>query len=111
MAFEYLMAFYMLLGDSEGFIQNIGRLDDFNYPQIPRHYEEAILSYIYLTKKMSDLEGRRINVKSLNRFREFLRMVERYGNNRQAAFNELAKYYSDTYYFYYMYRVSGLQNE
>ena len=102
MAFEYLMAFYMLLGDTEGFIQNIDRLDDFNYPQIPRHYEEAILSYIYLTKKMSDLEGRRINIKSLNRFREFLRVVEFYGNNRQAAFYKLVKYYSDTYYFYYM---------
>jgi len=111
MAFEYLMAFYMLMGDSDGFIQNIDRLDDFNYSQIPRHYQEAILSYIYLTKKMSDLEGRRINVKYLNRFREFLRMLELYGNNQQTAFSELAKYYSDTYYFYYIYRVSGLQNE
>jgi len=111
MAFEYLMAFYMLMGDNEGFIQNIDRLDDFNYPQIPRHYQEAILSYIYLTKNMSDLQGRRININSLNRFKEFMRVVELYGNNRQAAFYELVKNYSDTYYFYYMYRVSGLQNE
>jgi len=105
------MAFYMLMGDNEGFIQNIDRLDDFNYPQIPRHYQEAILSYIYLTKNMSDLQGRRININSLNRFKEFMRVVELYGNNRQAAFYELVKNYSDTYYFYYMYRVSGLQNE
>jgi len=111
MAFEYLMAFYMLMGDTDGFIQNIDRLDDFNYPQIPRHYQEAILSYIYLTKNMSDLQGRRININSLNRFKEFMRVVEFYGNNRQAAFYELVKDYSDTYYFYYMYRVSGLQNE
>ncbi len=111
MAFEYLMAFYMLMGNNEGFIQNIDRLDDFNYPQIPRHYQEAILSYIYLTKNMSDLQGRSININSLNRFREFIRVVELYGNNRQAAFHELSKNYSDTYYFYYMYRVSGLHNE
>jgi len=99
------------MGDTDGFIQNIDRLDDFNYPQIPRHYQEAILSYIYLTKNMSDLQGRRININSLNRFKEFMRVVEFYGNNRQAAFYELVKDYSDTYYFYYMYRVSGLQNE
>jgi hypothetical protein len=111
MAFEYLMAFYMLLGDTDGFIQNIDRLDDFNYPQIPRHYQEAILSYIYLTKNMSDLQGRRINIKFLNRFKEFMPVVELYGTNRQAAYYELVKNYSDTYYFYYMYRVSGLQNE
>ena len=111
MAFEYLMAFYMLMGDNKGFIKNIDRLDDFNYSQIPRHYQEAILSYIYLTKDMSDLQGRRINIKYLNRFKEFMRVVELYGTNRQAAFYELSKNYSDTYYFYYMYRVSGLENE
>ena len=111
MAFEYLMAFYMLMGDTDGFIKNIDRLDDFNYPQIPRHYQEAILSYIYLTKNMSDLQGRRINIKILNRFKEFMQVVELYGNNRQAAFYELSKNYSDTYYFYYMFRVSGLENE
>ncbi len=111
MAFEYLMAFYMLLGDSEGFIQNIGRLDDFDYPQIPRHYEEAIVSYVYLTKKMPALGGRRISIKPQQQFREFLQMAERYGNDQQAAFDELSKYYSNTYYFYYVYRVSGLQND
>ncbi len=111
MAFEYLMAFYMLRGDSEGFIQNIGRLDDFNYSQIPRHYEEAIVSYMYLTKKKPDLGGRRISIKPLQQFSEFMQIAERYGNDRQAAFDELAKYYSDTYYFYYVYRVSGLKNE
>jgi len=111
MAFEYLMAFYMLMGDTEGFIKNIDRLDDFNYSQIPRHYQEAILSYIYLTKNMSDLQGRRINIKFLNRFKEFMQIVELHGNNRQAAFYELSKNFSDTYYFYYMFRVSGLENE
>jgi hypothetical protein len=60
---------------------------------------------------MSDLQGRSISINSLNRFREFMPVVELYGNNRQAAFQELVKNYSDTYYFYYMYRVSGLQNE
>jgi len=111
MVFEYLMAFYMLMGDSEGFVQNIGRLDDFNYPQLPRHYEEAIVSYIYLTKKIPALGARSISIKSMQQFKEFLQVAERYGNNKQAAFDELAKYYSDTYYFYHVYGVSGLQDE
>ena len=111
MAFEYLMAFYMLQYDVESFVQNTGRLDDFNYPQIPRHYEEAIVSYIYKVKKVPVVKGRSISTKSLQQFREFMQIAERYGNNRQAAFNELAKYYGDTYYFYHVYGVSGLQNE
>jgi len=111
MAFEYLMAFYMFRLDLDKFVQNIGRLDDFDYPQIPRHYEEAILTYIYLTKKTPDLKGRRISEKSQQRFSSYLQLATRYGGNQQAAFSPLAKNYSDTYYFYYVYSVSGLQNE
>ncbi|MCK4375436.1 MAG: hypothetical protein KAX19_08910, partial [Candidatus Brocadiae bacterium] len=45
MAFEYLMAYFMLTGRLDGFVDNLHRLDDFDYAGIPRHYEEAILVY------------------------------------------------------------------
>jgi len=111
MAFEYLMAFYMFRLDLDKFVQYIGRLDDLGYPQVPRHYEEAILTYIYLTKKTPDLKGRRISEKSQQRFRSYLQLAARYGGNQQAAFGPLAKSFGNTYFFYYVYSVSGLQNE
>ena len=79
------------------------------YQQVAQNCE--VFEYIYLMKKTSALGNRRISTKPQQQFREFLQMAARYGNDKQAAFDELAKYYSNTYYFYYVYRVSGLQNE
>ncbi|MEJ2704815.1 MAG: DUF6057 family protein, partial [Sedimentisphaerales bacterium] len=45
MAFEYLMAFYLLAGDLEKIAENIGRLSDLEYREIPTLYEEAMLIY------------------------------------------------------------------
>jgi hypothetical protein len=105
MAFEYLMAIYMFMGDLDKFIQNINRLDDFNYPQIPRNYEEAILTYMYLKKKAPDLKGRLISGKTQQRFGDYLQMSSRYRNNQKAGLVPLAQNYGDTYFFYYVYKT------
>ena len=108
MAFEYLMAWYLLNGDMDGFVRNLYRLDDFNYPEIPQLYEEAIL-YIFATGKKVDLQGRRISRQSHQRFDGFNRTLRRYGGDKQAAFNELRKNYGDTFLFYGLYGVSGVE--
>jgi len=103
MAFEYLMALHLLTGQLDKFVQNIGRLDDFDYPEIPRAYEEAILLYTSIRKKPVDLHGRQVSAESRRRFEEFNGTMSRYGGNKQAAFGELAGGLSDTYFFYYLY--------
>jgi hypothetical protein len=103
MAFEYLMGWCLLTGDLEEFVQNLGRLDDFDYSEIPRHYEEAALIYMFRTKKQIDLRGRRISAESRLRFAGFLNIFDRYGGNKRAALNELMKKYGDSYLFYSMY--------
>ena len=55
MAFEYLMSQYLLSCRLDEFVLNIRRLDDFDYPSIPRVYEEAILVYMAATGKQVDL--------------------------------------------------------
>ena len=104
MAFEYLMAWYMLTGQLEKFMQNLYRLDDFDYSEIPRHYEEAILMYMLKAKKTVDLRDYRISLESQQRFDGFGQLLSRYGGNKRAAMNKLAEYYSDSYFFYYLYR-------
>ena len=59
MAFEYLMASYMLVSDLDSFTDNIYRFNDFNYPQIPRLYEEAILLCSANPKLLSDSQGKK----------------------------------------------------
>ncbi len=109
MAFEYLMAWYMLNKQLDEFIQNFARLDDFDYREIPRLYEEAILMYMFKTQKEVDLHGRKISDESQRRFGTFLQLASNYETEGRITLAELSKLYGDSYFFYYAYVVSGLK--
>jgi len=110
MAFEYLMARYMMSRQLDKFVLNLDRLDDFGYIRIPRLYEEAILVQLYRARKPINLFGRQLTSESKQRFEFFSQTYQRYGTNRQAAVKELARDYGDSYLFYYMYDFSGMKN-
>jgi len=107
MAFEYLMAWYLLTDQLEKIVENIDLLDDFDYPEIPPLYGEAMLLYSSVTKKSVDLKGHTLNPQLLRRFEAVNQTLYLYGGNNQAAFNELARNYGDSYIFYYLYGTSG----
>jgi hypothetical protein len=110
MAFEYMMAWYLLRGQLEKFVQNLDRLDDFGYNQIPQLYEEAMLVYVNRTGKALDLRGRLFTQETKDRFRNFSQTYEgRYRRNKEAAVKELAKDYGDSYLFYCIYGFSGMK--
>ena len=106
MAFEYLMARYMLSGQLGKVIQNIDRLDDFDYPQIPRHYAEAALLYTALTGRVVDLKNRKIADRTIQKFADFMGRTTRYNKNNVPLQQQMALTYNnfgDTYYYYYYY--------
>lgn len=103
MAFEYLMAHYLLARDLEGLARNIGRLDDFDYVGVPRHYEEALLIYTTITGQEVYLRGRTISERTLERFEHFSRIVERHRDDPREAKRTLARHHRDTYFFYYLF--------
>jgi len=109
MAFEYLMSSYLLTGQLDKFVQNIHRLDDFDYVQIPPLYEQALLLYMYKEKKPVDLNGRQISPLSRQRFENFKKVYAFYGGNKEAAFQNLANAHGDTFFFYSTYGLSGLK--
>jgi hypothetical protein len=109
MAFEYLMAAHLLTKRLDVFVANLDRLDDFGYSQIPRHYEEAILLYSAAMKKTVDLQGRTISQESHQSFTNFFRILDSYGEDKQAAFSELVKDYGDSFLLYYLYNRSGMK--
>ena len=45
MAFEYLMAHYLITNNLDGFIQALPRAQTFGVASLPRHYQEAVLLY------------------------------------------------------------------
>ena len=108
MAFEYLMAYYLLNCLPGEVAQNISRLDDFEYREIPRHYEEALLIQASITGQMADLHGRTIRPETIQRFADFCKIVERHGNDVNAALNEAAEQYRDTYFWYFLNRKRAL---
>jgi hypothetical protein len=108
MAFEYLMAEYLTTNQLEKFVQNLWRLDDFDYQKVPRHYEEAILIYSKLTRKEVDLHGRKISTETAERGRKFFGTLNYFTLDKKAAYNALAKDFGNSYFFYNVFGVSGI---
>jgi hypothetical protein len=100
MAFEYFMMYCLLEGQVGRFVKNLRRLNDYDYPRIPRHFAEAMLIYNQLTGgKGITLQGREISEQTIRRFNDFNTIKAKYKNNKAAARNELMKY-RDTYWYY-----------
>jgi len=108
MAFEYLMAYYMLFGRLEDFARNLPRLDDFDYESIPRHYEEAILVCRSVAGVPVDLNGRTISRETVERFYAFHETWSRsVGGDARAA--RALEDYSDTYFYYFYVRLPRIE--
>jgi len=109
MAFEYLMAWYLLTRQVEKFAQNLWRLDDFGYSRIPRHYEEAILIYEVLTGSKVDIGGRRISPQTYERARGFSDISNRLRSSDQlTVMRATIRDYGDSYFFYYNFGELGI---
>jgi hypothetical protein len=101
MAFEYLMAYYLLSNEIGNMVMNLRYLGKFGYKQIPRTYEEALM--VYLSKigiKRVNLGGYNISESTIERYRDYVRIVHNYNNNVQAAHDELHKVHGNTYWYY-----------
>jgi len=107
MAFEYLMAWFMLNRHLGKLVQNLEHLKDFNYPELPTHYEEAALIYIYGTGKSINLSDYSSSPQKRRQIEDFSRILSSYGGNKQAASKELSKKFHNTYFFFYVYGSSG----
>jgi len=110
MAFEYMMAMYLLSGQVEKIALNISRMAEIGYNKIPRHYEEAILVYAALRQQRF---GEKINLRDLSispetiqRFQEYnetgktAQLLYGQGMNPEMIRQYLAKDFGDTYMFY-----------
>ncbi len=94
MAFEYLTAWYLLKGQLPKVVQQIERLDEFGYAEIPPLWQEAILIYAYGTgKRGRSAAAWPISPEMHRRIQYFSSVVNKHGRNRDAAMAELARDY------------------
>jgi hypothetical protein len=103
MAFEYFMAYCLLEGQVGRFVEHLQQLNDFDYPKIPRHFEEAMLIYGQLTGgREIVLPGKTISEQTIRKFEDFNKIMAKHNKDKKAARSELTKY-RDTYWFYGLY--------
>ena len=107
MAFEYLMACYLLAGQLEKIATNIERLADLGYREIPTLYEEAVLIYQGMHGRKPTLNELTINPQTVERYNRFVRLYHSMQpQNRQAVLQQLIREFGTSYFFYYRFTVS-----
>jgi hypothetical protein len=107
MAFEYLMACYLLAGQLDNIAANIGRLDQLGYQHVPTLYEEAMLIYYGLHGEQLDLNKLNIKGETIERYRRFVRLYNSMqAHNRQVVLQQLIREFGTSYFFYYKFTAS-----
>lgn len=110
MAFEYLMACYLLTARVDKIAENVGRLRDLGYPAIPTLYEEALLiHYDGDPRPKADLAGFSISPETIKRCETFLTIRSTMGpQNQQAVLHRLIREFGTSYFFYFSFGRVGL---
>jgi hypothetical protein len=109
MAFEYMMANYMLtfrLGPFVSFIE--ARKDQM--ARLPRHYQEAVIVYLQNTGwRQSEAFADKISPQTIAQFNDFVKILQNYHGNLSAAREELRHEYGHTYWYYSLYNNPSTQ--
>ena len=101
MAFEYLMACYLLTSRVDEIAANAPRLRSLGYEKVPTLYQEAIAIHCAFLGRPVDLAALGISVETVQRYETFVRLVgAMQTQNRQAVFNTLIRDFGSSYLFY-----------
>jgi hypothetical protein len=113
-AFEYLMSYYLLTGQSDRVAEFLQNVSIVNYSVLPRLWEEGICVYQasnYDQGSSGSTLPSGLHQSTVNRFNEFARSCMTIGDDNTAA-AKLAPLYGDSYFFYSIFRYSpGIQHE
>ncbi|MGO8930629.1 MAG: DUF6057 family protein, partial [Limisphaerales bacterium] len=101
MAFEYLMAEYLMNNEVNKLVDRLGQLDSFKYAGIPRHYEEAVLLRQQMSGAPVELHGRSLRPETIERFRRFTEAMNRRVLDTDDGRQAFAREFGDTYWYYY----------
>jgi len=102
MAFEYLMAYYLLEYRLEDLLEHLDKFKKLGYRKYPRHIEEALLliRFIYPSKNVAiDYSINQQTIEQFERFNSFLSSFE----NKVKAREALKKGFYNTYWYYVLY--------
>jgi hypothetical protein len=101
MAFEYLMACYLLTGRVDKIAGKIDEIKAFDYDGIPILYEEAMLIYFGSQGREIDLSKFDIKRETFDRYETFVRLRNSMrSGNRHIVLQRLISEFGSSYFFY-----------
>ncbi len=105
MAFEYLMAHYLLTQQVDKLAANLHRFEDFDETRLPRHCQEALAVHLTATgSRETESREQMVSSKTWRRQREFMRAVQQFsGDEAPKAFAELHADFGDSYFFFHVF--------
>jgi hypothetical protein len=108
-AFEYLMALCLVAARPDQVVENIHRLNDFDYarPYLPEHYAEAVVFCMANNRINPDLHGWQIREQTRRRLLACMEIARRHKNDRPAMQSELRKKFPGSYFRYLLTGESG----
>ena len=109
MAFEYLMAHYLLTRQLDKAISNLHRLDDFDYQRIPRLYEEALVLKLDTEGKQEMRFGKwPISQETWQRLDAFGRSLQPFPQDRvNEAYKALHPNFGQSYFFFFVFGANN----
>lgn len=108
MAFDFLMAYYLLAGRPGDVVANLQYLQDFGYHGIPRHFQEAVVVHASATGDWSLTEKYDIPPEIIGQEVMLTKIRENSATERDAMESSAAAGLGSSYLFFLMYGVSGL---
>lgn len=102
MAFEYLMAYYLLECKTGHVVKYLSKFKDLGYRKLPRHIEEALLLIRVMSPPDSgfNFDELKISHYTINQFTRFNRTLFQNRENEARAKSLLKKEFGDTYWYY-----------
>ena len=101
MAFEYLMACYLLTGQVDKIAARMEQIREFDYDGIPTLYEEALLIYFGSQGRKIDLSKSNIKRETFDRYVRFIQLRNSMRpTNRQDVLRRLISEFGSSYFFY-----------
>jgi hypothetical protein len=108
MAFEYVMACYLLTGQIDKSAALLERTDRFTHDTMPAYYEEAMLIYLSAQRKKIDLDQYHIRRSTFERYERFIKLRQSMQSvARQTALSRLISEFGNTFLFYYSFGRVG----
>jgi hypothetical protein len=107
MAFEYMMAEYLLTRNLDLIFLNMHRFASYKYPEIPKLCQEALIIRAADKGDAGFPPGFSPGYAALDRFKRFSEILGHSHGNLHDARSELSRTFRDSYFFYFLYGYSG----